>query len=158
MLGADAPPAAVEKPAEPDSRAYRAALAKAGKNADAQVRLALWCEAHGLTAERLKHLSLAVLYEPANPLARGLMGLVAYQGKWERPEQVSREVEDDPGQQGADQGISPASGAGPRTGRRPLEAGNLVRAERTERAGDCSPPPGLAARSQARERVEAPGV
>ena len=44
---------------------------KAGRDAKAQVRLALWCEAHGLTAERLKHLSLAVLYDPANALARG---------------------------------------------------------------------------------------
>ena len=47
---------------------------------DAHVRLALWCESHGLTAERLKHLSLAVLYDPSNMLARGLMGLVALHG------------------------------------------------------------------------------
>ena len=30
------------------------------QDADAQVRLALWCEAHGLRAERMKHLALAV--------------------------------------------------------------------------------------------------
>ena len=70
LLCADAPLAVVEKSAGPNLATYRAALAKAGKNADAQVRLALWCEAHGLTAERLKHLSLAVLYDPTNALAR----------------------------------------------------------------------------------------
>jgi hypothetical protein len=76
--------------------AYKEATAKAGKSANAQVRLALWCEAHGLTAERLKHLSLAVLSEPSNALARGLMGLVAYRGKWERPDQISQAVQSDP--------------------------------------------------------------
>jgi Pretoxin HINT domain len=89
---ADEPP---PSPTKPDMAAYNETAAKTPKNAEAQVRLALWCEAHGLTAERLKHLSLAVLYEPKNALARGLMGLVAFQGKWERPEQVSREVQDD---------------------------------------------------------------
>ena len=79
-----------------DLRAYKSAAAGVGRDPAAQVRLALWCEAHGLTAERMKHLALAVLYEPSNALARGLLGLVAYQGKWERPEQVSREVLNDP--------------------------------------------------------------
>ena len=82
--------------ARAELREYRSAAAAARRDPDAHVRLALWCEAHGLTAERLKHLSLAVLYDPANVLARGLMGLVAYRGKWERPDEVSRRVEDDP--------------------------------------------------------------
>ena len=94
-LGAS-PQDAVSIAPKPDLGAYSEATARAGKTGDAQVRLALWCEAHGLTAERLKHLSLAVLYEPAHPMARGLMGLVAYRGRWERPEQVSLEVQDDP--------------------------------------------------------------
>ena len=34
-----------------------------------------------MSAERLKHLALAVLYEPSNVLARGLMGLVAHRGQ-----------------------------------------------------------------------------
>jgi hypothetical protein len=76
--------------------AYSSAAAGARRDPDAHVRLALWCEAHGLTAERVKHLSLAVLYDPTNALARGLMGLVAYQGKWARPDQVSRSVQNDP--------------------------------------------------------------
>jgi len=66
--------------------AYKAAEAKAGKNAPDQVRLALWCEAHGLSSERMKHLALAVAYDPAHALARGLMGLVAYQSEWKSPE------------------------------------------------------------------------
>jgi Pretoxin HINT domain len=79
-----------------DLSAYQAAKDRAGQSADAHILLALWCEAHGLTAERLKHLSLAVLYDPSSALARGLMGLVAYRGKWERPEQVSQTVHNDP--------------------------------------------------------------
>ena len=79
-----------------DRAAYEAAQAKAGRDAKAHVRLALWCESHGLGAERMKHLAMAVLYDPSNALARGLMGLVAYQGKWERPDQVSRQAQDDP--------------------------------------------------------------
>jgi hypothetical protein len=59
----------VAEPPKPDLAAYRQATAKVDKTADAHVRLALWCEAHGLTAERLKHLSLAVLYDPTNALA-----------------------------------------------------------------------------------------
>ncbi len=49
-----------------------------------------------MTAERVKHLAAAVLYDPKNALARGLMGLVSYNGKWERPDDVSREAKDDP--------------------------------------------------------------
>ncbi len=81
---------------ETDRSVYESARQEAGRDAQAHVRLALWCEAHGLGSERLKHLAMAVLYDPSNGLARGLMGLVAYQGKWERPDQVSRQVQDDP--------------------------------------------------------------
>jgi hypothetical protein len=79
-----------------DLAAYQAAKAKVGHGADAHVKLALWCEAHGLTAERLRHLTLAVLWDPGNALARGLLGMVSYHGKWQRPDQLSREVGDDP--------------------------------------------------------------
>jgi tetratricopeptide (TPR) repeat protein len=76
--------------------AYQAAEAKTGKTAPEQVRLALWCEQHGLTAERMKHLALAVAYDPSNALARGLMGLVAYKSEWKKPDQLTRELDDDP--------------------------------------------------------------
>ncbi len=79
-----------------DLSAYESARTKAGRDADAHVRLALWCESHGMGAERMKHLAMAVLYSPSHGLARGLMGLVACQGKWERPEIVGRRIEDDP--------------------------------------------------------------
>src|SRR5947209_7510892 len=79
-----------------DFSAYQEAQRTAGRDAAAQVRLALWCEAHGLTAERMKHLALAVLSDPSHATARGLLGLVAHQGKWERPEALGRRIEDDP--------------------------------------------------------------
>jgi tetratricopeptide (TPR) repeat protein len=82
----------------PDLEAYHAAAARAGHDAKAHVRLALWCEAHGLSAERVKQLALAVLYDPTNALARGLSGLVFYQGKWRRPDEISNTVGGDPHQ------------------------------------------------------------
>ena len=87
------------KPADPnasDRAAYEAAAAKAGKNAAAHVKLALWCETHSLSSERIKHLSIATKLDPSNVLARGLLGLLAFQGKWSKPDQVEKEVRDDP--------------------------------------------------------------
>lgn len=69
--------------------------ASAGRDADSQVKLALWCEANGLEREKLKHLAVAVLTDPANALARSLMGLVEYQGKWTRPEAVAEATKTD---------------------------------------------------------------
>ena len=99
FFGAGDPPVVATTSAKPALETYRESLPFTAKTADAQVRLALWCEAHGLTAERLKHLSLAVLYDPSNALARGLMGLVAYHGKWGRPEVVGEEIQNDPAHQ-----------------------------------------------------------
>jgi len=82
--------------ASTDRETYESAAAKAGRDADLQVRLALWCEAHGLSVERFKHLGLAVLYDPTQTLARGLLGLVNYQGKWQRPDDIAKAVQDDP--------------------------------------------------------------
>lgn len=78
-----------------DRAAYRSAAAKAGPDAVAQVRLALWCEAHGLTDEQMKHRAAAVVRDPSNALASGLLGLVNYREKWERPEDVARKAKDD---------------------------------------------------------------
>jgi Pretoxin HINT domain len=80
----------------PELSVYKSAAAQAHRDPGAHVRLALWCEDHGMTAERLKHLSLAVLNDPSNALARGLLGLVAYHGKWERPDVVGRQIQNDP--------------------------------------------------------------
>ncbi len=87
------------KPAESnasDRAAYETAAAKAGKNAAAQIQLALWCEAHSFPAERIKHLDMALSLDPASALARGLLGLVTFQGKWAKPEQVKKDLDDDP--------------------------------------------------------------
>ncbi len=78
-----------------DLATYRQARDSAKPDADAQVKLALWCEAHGLQAERLKHLARAILVDPKNATARGLLGLVAYQGQWKRPEAVAEKVKAD---------------------------------------------------------------
>ncbi len=82
------PPASAATPAE--LKAYESARAKAGRDADAHIKLALWCEAHGLKAARLKHLAIAVLSDPGNTTARGLMGLVAAGGRWIRPDAFRR--------------------------------------------------------------------
>jgi hypothetical protein len=60
-----------------DLQIYQVMQAQAGRDAAAHVRLALWCEAHGLEAERLKQLALAALFDPTHTTARGLLGLVA---------------------------------------------------------------------------------
>ncbi|MGO9469097.1 MAG: polymorphic toxin-type HINT domain-containing protein [Isosphaeraceae bacterium] len=82
-----------------DLAIYQTAKKETGRDADAHVRLALWCEAHGLSAERAKHLALAILYDPANALARGLTGLVSYKGKWGRPETIGKQIQTDPERQ-----------------------------------------------------------
>ncbi|MFI5458079.1 MAG: polymorphic toxin-type HINT domain-containing protein [Isosphaerales bacterium] len=93
LIGDDRAPAVSR---EADLKVYESAKSTAGENANAHARLALWCEAHGLTAERIEQLALAVKYDPAYALARGLMGLVAHQGKWVRPEVVGRQIHNDP--------------------------------------------------------------
>ena len=75
---------------------YQQAKAAAGRTPADQIRLALWCEAHGLTAERLRHLALAALADPTNATARGLAGLVARDGRWVAPDAVARTVRTDP--------------------------------------------------------------
>jgi hypothetical protein len=83
----------------PDSsqnpQTYEALKAKAGKDSQAQVKLALWCEAHGLNAERVKHLARAVLSDPKNVTARGLLGLVAFGGRWESADKIGERVKAD---------------------------------------------------------------
>ncbi len=88
--------ASPDEPTAPDVlKDYREAAAHAGRDAEAHVKLALWCESHGLGAERLKHLAIAVLTDPAHATARGLMGLVSYRGRWQRPDAVAEQVKAD---------------------------------------------------------------
>ncbi len=73
----------------PPAPNYDQMKAAAGRDAASQVKLALWCEANGLEAQKLRHLAVAVLSDPSNAMARGLLGLVEYGGKWRRPEAVA---------------------------------------------------------------------
>lgn len=96
LQAGSAPSHGVPPRPQDDMAAYKAARAQAGRDADAHVKLALWCEAHGLTAERLKHLTLATLINPAHVTARGLLGLVFSGGKWRRPDEVRSQIALDP--------------------------------------------------------------
>lgn len=78
-----------------DDRTYDELVAKAGHDAAAHVRLALWCEARGLTEKRAKHLALAVQFDPTNALARGLMGQIDDKGEWKSAESIKSRVESD---------------------------------------------------------------
>jgi hypothetical protein len=95
LLAAD--PGRSDIPSAEDMAFYQGAQAKAGRDPDAQVRLGLWCEAHGMPVERARHLALAVLADPAHAVARALMGLVADDGIWRRPEEVARRAREDAG-------------------------------------------------------------
>ncbi len=80
----------------PDDRSeYQAAAAKAGSDAGAHLKLAVWCEAHGLDSERLKHLARAMALDPQDPAVRGMLGLVSYGGKWMPPTKVGEAVKSD---------------------------------------------------------------
>ena len=76
--------------------AYEADRDQAGRNASAQVKLALWCEAHGLHAERLRHLAMAALSDPNNAPVRGLMGIVRHGNQWLRPDNLAGQPAADP--------------------------------------------------------------
>jgi Pretoxin HINT domain len=75
--------------------AYQQARDKVGRDADAHASLALWCESQGLSSERQKHLTIAVLTDPAHARARGLLGLVAFRGRWQLPEEIRQELQAD---------------------------------------------------------------
>ena len=83
-------------PAAVDRNTYEAVRGKAGQDPAALVKLALWCEAHGLTAERVKHLTEAIGIQPDNLAAQGLLGLISYRGEWLSPDDVrSKRKSDD---------------------------------------------------------------
>lgn len=72
------------------SGAYEAAKARAGDGAEGHVRLALWCEQHGLDYERARNLALAVLKRPDDAKARGLLGMVKLDGRWREAAEAER--------------------------------------------------------------------
>ena len=75
-------------PSASDLKTYEAVRPKAGRDPTAHVKLALWCEAHGLNDERVRHLAQAVAIDPKHVTARGLLGLIDFGGRWLSPEQV----------------------------------------------------------------------
>lgn len=84
-----------EAVASPSRADYEAVSARVGQDADAHVQVALWCESHGMLAEKLKHLAIAVLLQPSHTTARGLMGLVTWDGKWRRPAAIPSHIRND---------------------------------------------------------------
>ena len=80
---------------EADPAEHRRESDDASQKSRTQVQQALRCEARGMSAERLKHLARAILADPTNATARGLMGLVADEGQWRKPEDVADRVKQD---------------------------------------------------------------
>jgi Pretoxin HINT domain len=78
-----------------DRSQYEAARAKAADNAPAHVRLALWCESHGLATERAQHLAKAIAIDPSNKLARALLGQAAYRKEWDATDAVAKKIQSD---------------------------------------------------------------
>jgi hypothetical protein len=75
-----------DAPTPEELRVYQAAVAKAGENVAAHIRLASWCELHGMQVERQKHLGIALELAPENPTVHGLLGQVADNGYWRVPQ------------------------------------------------------------------------
>ncbi len=67
---------------EDDLATYGAAARRAGRDAEAHVRLALWCEARGLDAERNTELSEALHLNPHDACARGISGQIRQGVSW----------------------------------------------------------------------------
>ena len=76
-------------------RDYEAALIRTSSDAEAQVRLALWCESHGLDAERKSHLEQALRVDPTHAKAQGLLGLIDDGVRLARPQEISRRAQQD---------------------------------------------------------------
>lgn len=66
----------LDGPTPAEMSAFEAAAEKAGRDPAAHVRLASWCEIHGMQIERHKHLSIALELAPDHPAIHGLNGQV----------------------------------------------------------------------------------
>jgi hypothetical protein len=85
-----------DSPTPEELSAYQAAAAKAGENVAAHIRLASWCELHGMQIERHKHLGIALELAPDNPAVHGLLGQVFDNGEWRMPQAVVENYVTDP--------------------------------------------------------------
>ncbi len=77
-----------DSPTPEELSAYQAAAAKAGENVSAHIRLASWCELHGMHLERHKHLGIALELAPDNAAVHGMLGQVFDGGEWRMPQAV----------------------------------------------------------------------
>ena len=68
---------------------YNAKRDRTPRTADAQWRLALWCEQRGLAAEAKVHLSAVVRLDPGRAAAWRKLGFRKYNGRWMNDEQVA---------------------------------------------------------------------
>jgi hypothetical protein len=93
ILAFAAPAQGPLKPAE--KKLYDTARAAAAGDAAKLTTLALWCESHGMDAERAELLAEAVKADPDHPLARGLQRQVEHDGRWETPEEAAARVKAD---------------------------------------------------------------
>jgi hypothetical protein len=84
-----------DAPTPEEKSAYEAAAAKVGRDALAHIRLASWCEIHGMQVERHKHLGLALELAPDHPAIHGLLGEVGDDGQWRMPQAVAEDYRND---------------------------------------------------------------
>jgi hypothetical protein len=85
-----------DSPTPEERSAYESAAAKAGRDVVAHIRLASWCELHGMHVERHKHLGIALELAPDNPAVHGLLGQVSSGGEWRMPQAVVEDYKTDP--------------------------------------------------------------
>ena len=137
-------------PTAADRKTYEAVRIKAGKDPAALVKLALWCEAHGLMAERGKHLTEAIGFEPDNAGGAGAAGadLLSREVALARRSPSKRKSDEELCEEA--RSVSCAARVPsrlrsrtasrtprpPQGGHRPREAGGLVRTAGIERRGD----------------------
>ena len=84
-----------DAPTPEEKSTYEAAAARAGRDALAHIRLASWCEIHGMQVERHKHLGIALELAPDHPAIHGLLGEVADNGQWRMPQAVAEDHRND---------------------------------------------------------------
>jgi hypothetical protein len=85
-----------DSPTPAELSVYQAAAAKAGGDALAHIRLASWCEIHGMQVERHKHLGIALELSPDHPAVHGLLGQVRDNGEWRMPQAVVEDYRSNP--------------------------------------------------------------
>ncbi len=86
----------LDGPTPEETAAYQSAAEKAGRDALAHIRLASWCEAHGMQIERHKHLGIALEIAPDHPAIHGLNGQIFDNGEWRMPQAVAEDYMSNP--------------------------------------------------------------